>query len=41
MTVQDLDFLYTPSKDPAADRDYFVNVLGGPGGIATVGPTSR
>jgi hypothetical protein len=24
-----LDFVYTPSSDPAADRDYFVNVLGG------------
>lgn len=23
-----LDFLYTPSRDPASDRDYFVNVLG-------------
>jgi hypothetical protein len=23
-----LDFLYTPSTDPSADRDYFVNVLG-------------
>lgn len=23
-----LDFVYTPSRDPAADRDYFVNVLG-------------
>ena len=23
-----LDFVYTPSSDPAADRDYFVNVLG-------------
>jgi hypothetical protein len=25
----ELDFVYTPSADPAADRDYFVNVLGG------------
>ncbi len=25
---ESLDFLYTPSSDPAADRDYFVNVLG-------------
>lgn len=24
-----LDFVYTPSSDPEADRDYFVNVLGG------------
>ncbi len=24
-----LDFVYTPSSDPAADRDYFVSVLGG------------
>ena len=24
----ELDFVYTPSSDPAADRDYFVNVLG-------------
>ena len=23
-----LDFVYTPSRDPAADRDYFVKVLG-------------
>jgi hypothetical protein len=23
-----LDFVYTPSRDPSADRDYFVNVLG-------------
>ncbi len=23
-----LDFVYTPSRDPAADRDHFVNVLG-------------
>lgn len=23
-----LDFIYTPSADPAADRDYFVDVLG-------------
>jgi hypothetical protein len=28
VTFQDLDFLYTPSNDPAADRDYFVDVLG-------------
>jgi hypothetical protein len=25
---EELDFIYTPSADPAADRDYFVNVLG-------------
>jgi hypothetical protein len=25
---EELDFIYTPSKDPAADRDYFVDVLG-------------
>ncbi len=25
---QSLDFLYTPSSDPAADRDYFVDALG-------------
>jgi hypothetical protein len=25
---ESLDFLYTPSTDPAADRDYFVDVLG-------------
>jgi hypothetical protein len=25
---EDLDFVYTPSNDPAADRDYFVDVLG-------------
>ncbi len=25
---EQLDFLYTPSKDPAGDRDYFVDVLG-------------
>jgi len=24
-----LDFLYTPSADPVADRDFFVDVLGG------------
>ena len=24
----ELDFIYTPSRDPAADRDYFVDVLG-------------
>jgi hypothetical protein len=26
--LEELDFVYTPSRDPAADRDYFVNVLG-------------
>ncbi len=25
---EQLDFLYTPSTDPGADRDYFVDVLG-------------
>lgn len=25
---EELDFIYAPSKDPAADRDYFVDVLG-------------
>ena len=41
MTVQDLNFPYTPSKDPAVDRDYFVNVLGAREVLATVRPTSR
>ena len=27
-TLGPLDFLYTPSADPKADRDYFVDVLG-------------
>lgn len=26
--LEDLDFIYAPSADPAADRDYFVSVLG-------------
>ena len=29
MTFEQLDFLYTPSRDVAADAAYFVDVLGG------------
>jgi hypothetical protein len=27
--MQGLDFIYTPSRDVAGDRDYFIDVLGG------------
>ncbi|MEA2608600.1 MAG: hypothetical protein QOJ75_843, partial [Chloroflexota bacterium] len=29
MTFEQLDFLYTPSSDVAAETRYFVDVLGG------------
>ena len=41
MPFKSLDFIYTPSRDVAADAAYFVDVLGGALGFAIEGSGTR